>query len=59
MQPPAAAAALLKAQNQREIFTQHEIKLELLWSAFSMAKLQVRQKIANEIAGHEGLALVA
>lgn len=47
------------AQNLREQRTQHEIKLELLRSAFSVAKLQARQAIADQVAGTDGLALVA
>ena len=46
-------------QNLKEQRTQHEIKLELLRSAFSVAKLQARQAIADQVAGSDGLALVA
>lgn len=46
-------------QNQQQIRTQNEIKLELLRSSFSVAKLQVRKAIADAVAGGEGLALVA
>lgn len=46
-------------RNQQEKRTQHEIRLELLRGAFSVAKLQARQQIADAIAGTDGLALVA
>lgn len=46
--------ALLR--NKQEIRTQHEIKLELLRNAFAVAKLQVRQGIA-EAFDREGLAV--
>jgi multidrug resistance efflux pump len=46
-------------QNQRDKRTQQEIKLELLRSSFSVAKLQLRQQIADSVAGSDGLALVA
>jgi hypothetical protein len=46
-------------RNQQEKRTQHEIRLELLRSAFSVAKIQARQRIADAIAGTDGLALVA
>jgi hypothetical protein len=49
--------ALLR--NQQEKRTQQEIRLELLRSSFSVAKIQARQRIADAIAGPEGLALVA
>lgn len=47
------------AQNLEEQRTQHEIKLELLRNAFTVAKLQARQAIADQIAGADGIALVA
>ena len=46
-------------KNQQEKRTQHEIRLELLRSSFSVAKIRARQQIADAIAGTEGLALVA
>jgi hypothetical protein len=46
-------------QNQEEIRTQHDIKLELLRSAFTVAKLQARRAIADQISGTEGFSLVA
>ena len=46
-------------QNLQEQRTQHEIKLELLRSAFSVAKLQAKRAIADQIAGDDGLSLVA
>ena len=46
-------------RNQQEKRTQQEIRLELLRSSFSVAKIQARQRIADAIAGTDGLALVA
>lgn len=46
-------------RNQQEKRTQQEIRLELLRSSFSVAKIQARQRIADAIAGMDGLALVA
>lgn len=50
---------LKRLRHQQQNQMQNEIKLELLRSSFSVAKLQVRQAIADAIAGGEGLALVA
>lgn len=50
---------LKRLRHQQQIRTQNEIKLELLRSSFSVAKLQVRKAIADAVAGGEGLALVA
>jgi hypothetical protein len=46
-------------QNLEEQRTQHEIKLELLRNAFTVAKLQARQAIADQISGIDGISLVA
>ena len=50
---------LALAQNLEEQRTQQEIKLELLRSAFTVAKLQARQAIADQLACTEGFSLVA
>jgi len=49
--------ALLRNQQEKRI--QQDIRLELLRSSFSVAKLQARQRIADMVAGGDGLALVA
>ncbi len=50
---------LKRLRHQQQVRTQNEIKLELLRSSFSVAKLQVRKAIADAISDGEGLALVA
>lgn len=50
---------LKRLRHQQQIRIQHEIKLELLRSSFSVAKLQVRKAIADALVDGEGLALVA
>lgn len=46
-------------QNLKEQRIQQEIKLELLRGSFSVAKLKAKQAIADQVAGNDGLSLVA